>query len=82
MLRKIVGAVSIYLGLPKDIYFIAFARFLLGLGNFIIPFLVLLLTQKLGYSTTVAGGLAMGGLRGAISIRNPYRRKTCRQLRP
>lgn len=60
MLRKIVGAVSIYLGLPKDIYFIAFARFLLGLGNFIIPFLVLLLTQKLGYSTTVAGGLAMG----------------------
>ncbi|MGF1728699.1 MFS transporter [Photobacterium kasasachensis] len=60
MLRKIASSLSIYQGLPSDIYFIAFARFLLGLGNFIIPFLVLLLTQKLGYSTTVAGGLAMG----------------------
>ncbi|NIY94423.1 MFS transporter [Vibrio diazotrophicus] len=32
----------------------------LGMGNFIIPFLVLLLTDKLGYSVTVAGALAMG----------------------
>ncbi|WP_439022892.1 MFS transporter [Agarivorans sp. QJM3NY_29] len=30
------------------------------MGNFIIPFLVLLLTDKLGYSVTVAGSLAMG----------------------
>ncbi|WP_373636452.1 MFS transporter [Vibrio gazogenes] len=30
------------------------------MGNFIIPFLVLLLTDKLGYSATVAGSLAMG----------------------
>ncbi|OIX94804.1 MFS transporter [Serratia fonticola] len=30
------------------------------MGNFIIPFMILLLTQKLGYSTTIAGGLAMG----------------------
>ncbi|WP_039557411.1 MFS transporter, partial [Vibrio vulnificus] len=30
------------------------------MGNFIIPFLVLLLTEKLSYSTTVAGSLAMG----------------------
>ena len=33
---------------------------ILGMGNFIIPFLVLLLTDKLGYSATVAGSLAMG----------------------
>lgn len=30
------------------------------MGNFIIPFLVLLLTDKLGYSATLAGSLAMG----------------------
>lgn len=49
-----------YKGLPKDIYYIALAKFVLGLGNFIIPFMILLLNQKLGYSTTVAGSLAMG----------------------
>ncbi|EHU9520974.1 MFS transporter [Vibrio vulnificus] len=32
---------------------------ILGMGNFIIPFLVLLLTDKLGYSVTIAGMLAM-----------------------
>lgn len=33
---------------------------ILGMGNFIIPFLVLLLTDKLGYSVTTAGTIAMG----------------------
>ncbi|WP_029988325.1 MULTISPECIES: MFS transporter [unclassified Serratia (in: enterobacteria)] len=60
MPARLLNPVAIYQGLPNDIYFIALARFVLGLGNFIIPFMVLLLTQKLGYSTTVAGGLAMG----------------------
>ncbi|ASP40986.1 MFS transporter [Bacterioplanes sanyensis] len=32
---------------------------ILGMGNFIIPFLVLLFTDKLGYSVTMAGTLAM-----------------------
>ncbi|MGX9522809.1 MFS transporter [Vibrio mediterranei] len=35
------------------------SRMILGMGNFIIPFLVLLLTEKLGFSVTVAGSLAM-----------------------
>ncbi|VEC01517.1 MFS-type drug efflux transporter P55 [Cedecea lapagei] len=57
---KLTSPISMYRGLPKDIYFIALAKFVLGLGNFIIPFMILLLTQKLGYSTAVAGSLAMG----------------------
>ncbi|WP_228005912.1 MFS transporter [Xenorhabdus sp. BG5] len=57
---KLFTPLLMYRGLPKDIYFIALAKFVLGLGNFIIPFIILLLTQKLGYSTTIAGGLAMG----------------------
>ena len=60
MPARLLNPIAIYQGLPSDIYFIALARFVLGLGNFIIPFMVLLLTQKLGYSTTIAGGLAMG----------------------
>ncbi|MDC9612613.1 MFS transporter [Xenorhabdus khoisanae] len=57
---KLLSPLLMYKGLPKDIYFIALAKFVLGLGNFIMPFMILLFTQKLGYSTTVAGGLAMG----------------------
>ncbi|CDG21410.1 putative transporter [Xenorhabdus poinarii G6] len=57
---KLFTPLLMYKGLPRDTYFIALAKFVLGLGNFIIPFILLLLTQKLGYSTTIAGGLAMG----------------------
>ncbi|CED60234.1 Putative transporter [Moritella viscosa] len=60
MVQKFLSAISIYRGLPKNIYYLAVARMVLGMGNFIIPFLVLLLTDKLGYSATVAGSLAMG----------------------
>lgn len=59
MLQRIRNTFSLYKGLPKDIYYLAFARFILGLGNFIIPFMVLLLTQKQGYSTSMAGTLVM-----------------------
>ncbi|MEZ9069524.1 MFS transporter [Vibrio atlanticus] len=59
MLQRISKLFSLYKGLPKDIYYLALARFILGLGNFIIPFMVLLLTQKQGYSTSVAGTLVM-----------------------
>lgn len=45
--------------MPSSIYALAVARVILGMGNFIIPFLVLLLTEKLGYSVTRAGFLAM-----------------------
>nr|WP_273859704.1 MFS transporter [Photobacterium sp. GSS17] len=60
IIQKLMSSVSIYRGLSKNIYYLAIARMVLGMGNFIIPFLVLLLTEKLGYSVTVAGSLAMG----------------------
>ncbi|MCA3901109.1 MFS transporter [Vibrio vulnificus] len=60
IINRFLKAVFIYRGLPSNIYYIAIARMILGMGNFIIPFLVLLLTEKLSYSTTVAGSLAMG----------------------
>ncbi|WP_446469671.1 MFS transporter [Xenorhabdus stockiae] len=59
MLKKLDKMFSMYEGLPRDIYFIAIAKFILGLGNFIIPFMVLLLTQKQDYSTSVAGTIVM-----------------------
>ncbi|MCW8347080.1 MFS transporter [Vibrio sp. ZSDZ65] len=59
MYRKLTKSISMYAGLPHSVYYIAIARAILGMGNFIIPFLVLLLTEKLGYSATVAGSLAM-----------------------
>lgn len=59
MLQEISKTFSLYKGLSKDIYYIAISRFILGLGNFIIPFMILLLTQKQGYSTSVAGTLVM-----------------------
>ncbi len=60
MIHKLFSAISIYRYLPNNIYYLALARMILGMGNFIVPFLVLLLTDKLGYSATVAGSLAMG----------------------
>ncbi|WP_417884340.1 MFS transporter [Vibrio rumoiensis] len=60
MFKKLIAVTSIYKGLPSNIYYLSIARMILGMGNFIIPFLVLLLTDKLGYSATVAGTLAVG----------------------
>ncbi|WP_428754984.1 MFS transporter [Vibrio cionasavignyae] len=59
MFLKLKKSILMYSGLPQSIYYVALARMVLGMGNFIIPFLVLLLTEKLGYSATVAGSLAM-----------------------
>ena len=45
-----------YKGLPKQIYVLSFARAIVALGMiFIIPFLSLLLTSKLGFSESQAG---------------------------
>lgn len=59
MFKRVRESLAIYQGLPRDIYFIALSRFILGLGNFIMPFLVLLLTQKLGYSEAIASTVVM-----------------------
>ena len=44
-----------YKGLPKDIYFICIAQVVNRFGDFVIPFLTLYLTSKLGLSSTTAG---------------------------
>lgn len=44
-----------YKGLPKEVYVMAFQRFVTSLGNFVYPFLTMLMTQKLGMSTAETG---------------------------
>ncbi len=46
---------SLYRGLPSSVYALFTATVLNGLGSFVYPFLVLLLTQRLGYSNAKAG---------------------------
>ncbi len=48
---------TLYLGLPRDIYFIFIARVVTSIGNFVFPFLTLILTEKLGMSTKAAGDI-------------------------
>ncbi len=52
-----------YRGLPKEIYILFFVQVINRFGDFVMPFLVLYLTTKLGYSVATAGVFAMvGGL--------------------
>lgn len=44
-----------YLHLPKEVYVLAAAKTINGLGNFIMPLLTLILTEKIGLSSTQAG---------------------------
>ena len=44
-----------YKGLPKEIYIIFIARIMNSLGGFVNPLLVLILTQKVGLDTGIAG---------------------------
>lgn len=46
---------SLYRGLPKSVYILFIATIFNGVGSFVYPFLVLLLTQRLGYSNAAAG---------------------------
>lgn len=47
--------VHLYRGLPKPVYALFIATIMNGLGIFVYPFMVLLLTQRLGYSDAWAG---------------------------
>lgn len=49
------GMINLYKGLPKPVYALFFATIMNGLGIFVYPFMVLLLTQHLGYSDAWAG---------------------------
>lgn len=44
-----------YRGLPKEIYVICFSTFINRLGDFVVPFLTLYLTQKIGMTAIAAG---------------------------
>lgn len=47
--------IKTYLGLPKSIYILCCATLINRLGDFVVPFLTLFLTQKLNMSTGVSG---------------------------
>ena len=49
--------ITMYRHLPKNIYIMFFVRFINAFGDFVIPFLSLYLTLKLGYSTVFAGSI-------------------------
>jgi len=52
-----------YLGLPKEIYVIFFARMINAMGIFVFPFLSLILTVKIGLTKPEAGfWVSLGGL--------------------
>jgi MFS family permease len=51
----IKGMINLYKGLPRPVYVLFFATIINGVGIFVYPFLVLLLTKHLGYSDAWAG---------------------------
>lgn len=53
--QGIKGMIHLYRGLPKPVYALFIATIMNGLGIFVYPFMVLLLTQRLGYSDAWAG---------------------------
>ena len=48
---------KMYLNLPRNIYIMLFVKFINALGQFVVPFLSLFLTIKLGYSTVFASSI-------------------------
>ena len=48
-----------YRGLPRAMYVLFFSQIVNSLGNFVYPFLTLLLTQKAGFSASAAGTIIM-----------------------
>lgn len=50
-----------YLGLPKSVYIILLARVVNSMGNFVFPFLTLLLTSKCGMGEQEVGGILLIG---------------------
>ena len=51
----IKGMLGLYKGLPQPVYVLFFATIINGVGIFVYPFLVLYLTQHMGYSNARAG---------------------------
>ena len=52
-----MSVIQSYIGLPKEIYILFISKIINSLGRFIGPLLTLILTKKIGMSSTVAGAL-------------------------
>lgn len=55
--EKIMPVIQNYIGLPKEIYILFISKIINSLGRFIGPLLTLILTKKIGMSSTEAGAL-------------------------
>ena len=51
------NVLQMYKNLPRNIYIMLFVKFINALGQFVVPFLSLFLTLKLGYSTVFASSI-------------------------
>lgn len=58
-MKKILNMFSIYKGLKKELYVLAFGRMVTSMGSMIWPMLTLILKNKLGYSATEIGVIMM-----------------------
>ncbi len=54
-----MNSLKTYLGLPKGIYIIFLVQVVNRFGDFVVPFLTLFLTVKLGYSIETVGFITM-----------------------
>lgn len=52
-----MSVIQSYIGLPKEIYILFISKIINSLGRFIGPLLTLILTKKIGMSSTAAGAL-------------------------
>lgn len=65
---KKLNLIGNYKGLPKSIYFLSFASIVNSLGNFVMPFLTLFLTNKAGLNApTVAVIVSINSAIGMIA---------------
>lgn len=55
--KELPKFMAIYVGLPREIYFLVIARIINNLGRFISPLLTLILTQKIGLDPATSGSL-------------------------
>lgn len=83
MKPRMVGIMTTYRGLDKSIYFLFAARIVNSLGSFVIPFLTIFLTDRLGlnedqagfYVMLVATSVAPGSLVGGKLVDTVGRKK-------
>lgn len=70
--HQVMEALKQYKGLPPQIYYLSFTRLVVEMGMmFVFPFMSLLLTQRLGYTTIQAGYImlltSLGNMVGSLA---------------